>query len=209
MDRLIKTRATLIQRLKDWQDQVSWQEFFDLYGPLVFKVALRGGLNECEAQDVVQETMLSVAKHMPCFKYDPAIGSFKTWLLNQASWHIIDQYRRRGRIANHMSLPAESATTTTMGRSAVENLVDPTSQELSAHWEIEWERNLLEAAIRKIKRRLAPQNYQIFDLYANKGWTPARVAETFRVPAGQVYLIKHRVTEMIKEEVKRLETKAI
>jgi len=44
--------------------------------------ALKGGLTAVEAQDVVQETMISVAKHMPTFEYDPAIGSFKTWLLN-------------------------------------------------------------------------------------------------------------------------------
>jgi len=40
-------------------------------------VALRGGLTRAEAEDVVQETLISVAKHMPTFKYDPTIGSFK------------------------------------------------------------------------------------------------------------------------------------
>ena len=98
-DELIPTRATLILRLKNWQDQSSWQDFFDTYWQLIYHVALKGGLREAEAQDVIQETMISVAKHMPTFKYDPAIGSFKAWLLNMTRWRITDQLRKRGQTA--------------------------------------------------------------------------------------------------------------
>src|SRR6188472_4115314 len=100
MDELIPTRATLIQRLKNWQDQSSWQDFFDTYWKLIYSVALKGCLTEAEAQDVVQETMLSVAKQMPSFKYDPSVGSFKSWLLTLTRWRIIDQFRKRGPIAD-------------------------------------------------------------------------------------------------------------
>ena len=62
-DELIPTRTTLIHRLKNWQDQSSWQDFFDTYWKLIYGVAIKGGLTKTEAQDVVQETMLSVAKH--------------------------------------------------------------------------------------------------------------------------------------------------
>src|SRR5882672_375357 len=62
---LIPTRATLIQRLKNWRDQSSWQDFFDTYWHLIYGVAVKRGLTQSEAQDVVQETMISVAKHMP------------------------------------------------------------------------------------------------------------------------------------------------
>src|SRR5436309_5543177 len=73
-DELIPTRASLLARLKDWKDHSSWQEFFDIYWKLIYGVARKAGLNDDEAQDVVQETMASVAKHMPTFKYDPAVG---------------------------------------------------------------------------------------------------------------------------------------
>jgi RNA polymerase sigma-70 factor (ECF subfamily) len=72
-------------------------------------------------------------------------------------------------------------------------------------WDAEWENNLLTAAVAKVKRRVDPQKFQIFDLYVNKEWPPAKVAKAFGVPIAQVYLAKHRVTEVIKEEVKRLE----
>ncbi|MBI3852329.1 MAG: sigma-70 family RNA polymerase sigma factor [Verrucomicrobia bacterium] len=201
MDELIPTRATLIQRLKNWQDQSSWQDFFDTYWKLIYHVALKAGLREAEAQDVVQETMISVAKHMPSFKYDPAIGSFKAWLLNMTRWRISDQLRKREIAAEHRAFSNDTAT----GTRTVDKVVDPRSQELDAVWEAEWKKNLYDAAIAKVKRRFDPQKYQIFDLYVNKEWAPARVATAFGVSIDQVYLAKHRVTEMITEEVQRLE----
>src|ERR1700761_4833643 len=66
-DDSIQTRTTLLEKLKDWRDNPSWQEFFDTYWKLIYGFAIRSGLNAVEAQDVVQETMLSVAKHIPTF----------------------------------------------------------------------------------------------------------------------------------------------
>ena len=201
LDELIPTRASLIQRLKDWQDQSSWQDFFDTYWKLIYGVALKGGLTPAEAQDVVQETMISVAKHMPAFKYDSKIGSFKTWLLNMTRWRITDQLRKRGPFVTGHSAFEETATGTRM----MDKVVDPMSRDLDALWDAEWEKNLLDAAMAKVKRRLDPRKYQIFDLYVNKEWPPERVAATFGISVDQVYLAKHRTTELIKEEVKKLE----
>ena len=199
-DELIPTRATLIHRLKDLQDQPSWQDFFDTYWKLIYGVARKGGLTEAEAQDAVQETMLSVSKHMPSFQYDPATGSFKAWLLNMTRWRITDQLRKRGPLVTPP--PSSEATTT----HPLDRLADPCPPDLDALWNSEWERNLLDAAIAKVKRRLDPQKYQIFDFYVNKEWPAEKVASIYGVTVDQVYLTKHRVTEMIKEEVKRLET---
>ena len=198
---LIPTRATLIQRLKDWQDQPSWQEFFDTYWKLIHGVAIKAGLTEAEAQDVVQETMIAAAKHMPTFEYDPGIGSFKAWLLNMTRWRIIDHVRKRKR--QHLNLAAVEDMVG--GTGAVNRVMDPASQNLDALWDAEWEKNLLDAALAKIKRQVDPQKYQIFDFYVNKEWPPEKVAATFGVPVDQVYLIKHRLTGMIKDEVKRIE----
>lgn len=200
VDELIPTRATLLQRLKNWQDQSSWQEFFDTYWKLIYRVALKAGLTETEAQDVVQETMVSVSKHMPAFKYDPAIGSFKAWLLKLTRWRILDQFRKRSPL-QHRPLSQDTAT----GTRTVDKVVDPKSQDLDAVWNLEWEQTVLEAALLKVKRRVDAQKFQIFDLYMNKEWSAARVAEAFGVSIDQVYLAKHRVTEAIKEEVSRLE----
>jgi RNA polymerase sigma factor (sigma-70 family) len=202
MDELIPTRTTLLQRLKDWQDQPSWQDFFDTYWKLIYGVAIKSGLTETEAQDVVQETMISVAKHMPTFKYDRSTGSFKAWLLNMTRWRITDQLRKRGHLATYHSSDDDAADTRVMA-----NMADARSQTLDALWDAEWEKNLLDAAMATVKRRLDPQKYQIFDFCVNKEWPADKIAQTFGIPIGQVYLAKHRVTGMIAEEVKKLEMK--
>jgi RNA polymerase sigma-70 factor (ECF subfamily) len=201
-DEIIPTRASLLHRLKDWRDQASWQQFFDIYWKLIYGVARQAGLTDAESQDVVQDTMLSVARHMPNFKYDAANGQFKTWLLNMTRWRIVDHVRKRARTPqNDPGSPPEAQT----GTIAANMIVDPTGNVLDKIWEAEWHETVLRAAVASIKRRVDPLNYQLFDFYVNKEWPPAKVASAFNVAVDQVYLAKHRVTEMLKQEVARLE----
>lgn len=78
---MISTRSSLLGRLKNWEDNESWQQFFDCYWQLIYRFARQRGLNHEEAPEVVQETSVAVAKHIGRFKYDRAVCSFKTWLL--------------------------------------------------------------------------------------------------------------------------------
>src|SRR2546427_181978 len=95
LDPFLPTRQSLLSRLKEWDDHESWRDFFDTYGRLIFGLAVKSGLTHTEAEDVVQETLLVVAKEMPDFKYDPARGSFKGWLLEITRRRIANQVRRR------------------------------------------------------------------------------------------------------------------
>jgi RNA polymerase sigma-70 factor (ECF subfamily) len=203
-EELIPTRATLLDRMKDWKDQSSWQEFFDTYWKLIYGVARKGGLSDAEAQDVVQETMVSVAKQMPQFKYDPAIGSFKAWLFKLTRWRIVDQLRKRGPIVRHHESSGETARTAT-----IEGFADEKSADFNAIWEADWAKTVLDAAMNRIKGRLDPQKFQIFDFYVNREWPPEKVAQTFNVSVNQVYIAKNRVTEMLRDEVQRLEREAL
>jgi RNA polymerase sigma factor (sigma-70 family) len=205
MDNSIPTRASLLCRLKDWQDQSSWQEFFDTYWRLIYRVAIKRGLSESEAEDVVQETMVAVARYMPGFHYDPALGSFKSWLLNLTRWRIADHCRSRARFPTSLPEDDEAGTNT----SVIDKVADDSDQELTTIWNAEWEKNLIESAMARVKRQVDPERFQIFDLYVNKQWPPARVAETLGISITQVYLAKHRITDAIKEEVRRLELKLL
>lgn len=196
---LNQTRKSLITRLHDLDDRASWQEFFDTYWKLIYGVARKAELTDAEAQDVVQETMISVAKHMPGFKYNPAIGRFRSWLLKLVRWRITDQFRKRGPFVQP---PPWAEETSTEVRPAV---VEPAAQEFEALWDAEYNQALLEAALRNLKPRLDPQKYQIFDFNVNKGWSAEKVAERFGVPVHQVHLTKHRVMEKLTEELKRLD----
>ena len=205
MDELIPTRTTLLGRLKDWRDDSSWQDFFDTYWKLIYGVAIKAGLTAAEAEDVVQETMISVAKKISVFKYNRNVGSFKGWLLKTTRWRITDQFRKR-KLHSASPLAFDEADTDTQSTS---EMLDPASLNWETMWEAEWEKNLLDAAIVKVKRRLDPEKFQIFDFYVNKEWPPDKVANAFGISTDQVYLAKHRVLEMIKEEVERLKKAAV
>ena len=201
---LIPTRNSLLSRLKDWEDQDSWQDFFNTYSKLLYGVAIKSGLSEQEAQEVVQETVITVARRIPEFKYDPATCSFKTWLLNLTRWRITDQLRkRRPEEARRLHRPDPSARTPTL-----EQVPDPGGLNLDVVWDEEWQRHLLEAATVRVKLQISPEQYQIFDLAVCKKWPVTRIARELGVNVGQIYLAKHRVSSLIKKEVKKLEKKA-
>ena len=94
-DPSIPTSHTLLRRIKDWTDQNSWDEFFKTYSKVIFEFAIKAGLNEAEAQDVVQETITTVATHIHEFQADGSRGSFRSWLLQLARWRVADQLRKR------------------------------------------------------------------------------------------------------------------
>jgi RNA polymerase sigma factor (sigma-70 family) len=200
-DELIATRTTLLARLKDWGDDSSWQEFFDIYSKLIRNVALKSGLTRAEAEDVVQETMVAAAKHIPAFKYDRKLGSFRHWLLNMSRWRINDQFRRRKKLTTE--LPDDLADET----GQLSALVDEKTLDFDEFWESEWQKTVFDAAVSKVKTSLDAEKYQIFDFVVNKQWSPEKVAKRFGISVNQVYLAKHRVTELIKKEVERLKEK--
>ena len=201
----IPTRRSLLTRLKQWDDHESWKDFFNTYWKLVYGVALKSGLNETEAQEVVQETVIAVAKKMHDFKYDPAVGSFKGWLLHITRCRIADQLRRRYREAAVAQPPfADTSRTDAMAR-----VPDPSSLNLEAVWEEDWQQNLIAAALARVKKQVKPRQYQIFDLYVIKGWPVTQVRQTLGVSAPQVYLAKFRISKLVKREAKKLEAEML
>src|SRR5690242_16611066 len=89
----VSTRYSLLSRLHDWDDQESWKDFFDTYWRVIYSFAIKSGLSEAEAQDVVQETIISVAKGIQNFKRDQSLGSFRGWLRNLTRWRVADYLR--------------------------------------------------------------------------------------------------------------------
>lgn len=200
---LLPTRWTLIKRLKDWDDDGSWREFFEIYWRLINGVALKSGCTADEACEVVQETVISVAKEMrkDSFRADRELGSFKGWLLTIAQRRIVDQLRKRpppGRFAGaYVSTVSDTATTA--------RIVDPQEDPAVAYWDREWEQHLLEAATKRIKQLVKPAQYQVFQLAVIKGHSATVVARLLNMNIAQVYLTKHRVNLLVKRELRRLQ----
>jgi RNA polymerase sigma factor (sigma-70 family) len=201
-DAFLPTRRSLLSRLKDWRDEDSWREFFETYWRLIYDVALRTGLDDAAAQDVVQETVLAAAKQLPGFKYDPSKGSFKAWLLQITRRRIAEslrvQYRAKGRKAGVEPEPASDNP----GSEESEAAGPP---EFDALWDAEWNSHLAEAVMQRLKSKVNPKHFQAFELLTVQGWSPMEVSRTLGINIAQVYLIRSRVRRLVKDEAAKLE----
>lgn len=173
--------------------------FFETYWRLIYNAAIRSGLTDQEAQDVVQETVLCVARTMPKFKYQPEVCSFKGWLLHLTRCRIADQWRKRP-VWQRPPSGAESLTFRARP-------VDPESldDQFERLWDQEWKTELAAAALQKLKQDIKPKHYQAFDLYVMRNWPPGEVARATHLSIAQVYLIRHRVGRKLKRILAKLE----
>lgn len=201
----LPTRQSLLSRLKNRDDHEGWRLFFDTYWRLIYNTAVRAGLTDAEAHDVVQETILSVLKSMPGFEYDAEKGSFKSWLLRLTRWRITDQFRNREPVPRSSAKSGERPPETT----ALESLPNPAGDQLEALWNEEWEKNLLEAALTRVKLKVDASQFQAFDLYVFKKWPVAEVARTLKISPARIYLVKHRINKLIKNEIALLQSKPL
>ena len=196
-----KTRKSLIARLDNWEDQKTWDEFYQTYWRLIYSVAIRAGLRPEEAFDCVQETILSIAKQSKKKLYDPEQGSFKTWLMNMTRWRINDQFRKRKKDTAMTGGDWEDDRKTAV----IDRVEDPNGDVLSRLWDVEWKKNIADAALARVKAQVSPKQYQIFDFYVIRQWDAQKVQQKLNVSMAQVYLAKHRVGAVLKKELAKLE----
>ncbi len=199
------TRPSLLERLKNREDQQSWEEFNRLYRKLILGFAIKAGLTESEAEEVAQETLIAAAKNLAEFRYDPKVCSFKTWVLNLSKWRVTDQFRKRLPVAPR-SPSSDEATART---ATIDRFADPGRLPLEEIWDQDWRTTLVEAACARIKPQVDPKEWQMFDLYALKGWSARETAKAAGVSIGRVYLAKHRIGRLLKKEMAHCQSRLL
>jgi RNA polymerase sigma-70 factor (ECF subfamily) len=202
-----KTRKSLIERLNNWEDQRTWNEFYQTYWRLVYSVATKSGLTREEAFDVVQETIIAIARQVQKGQYDPRAGSFKAWLLQMTRWRILDVFRARKRqpsLSNQGNSESEDSQNL-----AMERLTSEKDNLLEGIWDREWRDNISAAALERVKAKVSPRQFQIFDCYVMKGWGVKKTAEALGINSAQVYLAKHRVGSLVRKEIQGLENQLL
>jgi RNA polymerase sigma-70 factor (ECF subfamily) len=198
-DELIPTRDTLLSRLRDLSDQASWREFFDIYWRLIYNVVRKSGFTDAAAQDIVQETFVTVSRHMPDFHYDPQVGSFKSWLLQITRSRMIDALRRKTSRQGDEYIPREEALSTSLLESQF------TDTELAAIWDEEWRTRLLDVALERVKQSADARQFQIFHLHVMNAVPALQVARRLGAKLPEVYFAKYKISARLKKEIKRLE----
>jgi RNA polymerase sigma factor (sigma-70 family) len=192
-DRDDDTSLTLLQRLqKNPDDPQAWTLFVERYQPRIRHWCLTWGLQDSDADDVAQDVLVKLFAALRRFQYDPS-RSFRAWLktVTQHAWSDFVAAQRRH--------PAE-----TSGRiDAIADSAEAQS-DLKRQLEDAFDRELLVVAMRRIKGRTKPSNWEAFHLTAIEGLSGAEAALKLGMPVGHVFVAKHRVQKLLQDEVRIL-----
>ena len=186
------TNPTLLLRVRTRDDQLAWNEFVELYTPLVYGYLKRCRIQDADALDLTQEVMLAVNRHIGGFDYDPGKGRFRGWLqtiTRNKARSFFDRQKRRS---------------TGAGGTAVHELLqqqaDPTADP-DVHWEEEYRQRTYEWALERVRDAVQPQTLQAFLKTAIENCDPGAVATELGMTTGAVYLARARVTMRLREQI--------
>jgi len=189
------TRASLLLRLRDPQDEGAWAEFVQLYAPLVYGYARKQGLQDAGAVDLSQDVFHAVASAIGRLDYDPARGSFRNWLFTVVRRKLLNwQATRRNRAQGS-------------GDAATHQLLEqcPAPEPQEAEWEAEWQRRLYDWACVRVRREVTDATWQAFWRTAVDGQPVKQVAADLGISAGAVYIARSRILARLKELVQSVQ----
>jgi RNA polymerase sigma factor (sigma-70 family) len=189
------TRITLLGRLQhDPTDARAWGEFVDHYGVKIYGWCRKWRLQEADAQDVTQAVLLKLACKMRDFRYDPS-RSFRSWLrtLTHHAWSDFLQMRSRAGLGSGDSNVADMLHSVEARDDLIRDL------------EGQFDHELLEEAMARVRLRVAPQTWEAFRLTAVEGLAGAEAAQQIPMQVAQVFVAKRRVQKMLREEIAKLD----
>jgi len=196
MDAEPSTRRSLLIRLRDLQDENAWSEFMEIYGPLVERLARRRGLQDADAQDIVQEVFRAVAGAIERYDPDPDRGSFRGWLSRIARNLIINLIAAQRR--------QRRGTGDTDMHRLLEQCPDPGDED-SVLYEAEYRSRLIGWAAERIRGSFSEAAWQAFLQTSVEGRPAKEVADALGLTLGTVYQYKTRIVARIRRELAQLE----
>jgi RNA polymerase sigma-70 factor (ECF subfamily) len=191
------TRPSLLLRLRDPRDAGAWAELIDLYGPLLFRLARRHGLQEADAADLTQEVLQRVAGAIGGFAYDPS-RSFRSWLRTIALNRLRDW--RQAAAAARRGGGGEVAG----GNSDLFEQVPAPPADDEGEWERDYQRQVLLAASRRVEGDFSATTWQAFQLTAVEGLSGPEAAARLGMSLGAVHVARSRVTARLRETVRQM-----
>ena len=174
------TSKTLLDKIASG-DEISWDEFYLKYAPIVKALAKFKGLDANAADDVCQQVMLQFFKQSKTFKFDPNIAKFRTYFGRIVNAKIANYYRKRGEVSSDE--PEEI----------------PVDSEEGNLFMNEWRKTVIKEAEQELKQRVAPETFQAYELYAVQNRPVKKVAEYLDCSENQVYQAKKRCFAMMRE----------
>lgn len=196
MAQIPETRESLILRLPSAADADAWHEFVSIYEPFVYRFARRGGLQDADAHELVQNVLIAVARAVGRWRSDRETGKFRTWLFRIARNQLIDF---SGKLKRQIS---------SVGGTSMVGLLEQTPQ--FEGWDEEevkqaQRRELFQWAVTRVKGSFKHQTWQAFWLTAIEDVSVDAAARTLQLSHGAVYIARSRVFARLREEIRRWE----
>ncbi len=182
------TTTILLERLTDAQDS-AWEEFATHFRAPVHRFAVRLGLSDAAAEDVVQSTMLAFVRAYREGRYSRDRGRLSSWLFGIAFREAQRVFRDAPR--EGQAPAARGRTTFFSGR--------PDDELARRTWTETWERHVLDRCLEQVRAEVEPSTYEAFELTAMRGVPADRVATDLGITKNAVFIAKHRVLKRVAE----------
>ena len=185
------TRSSVLRAVANTENEAAWQRLFDLYAGFVFSIARSKGLNDVDADDIVQVVFTDLARNLPTFQYDRAKGRFRSYLAGLVHWRVTDRLKAGKRDMELKALFEEEAKATGAAGDA-------------AFEECEWQSAALEEALRRIKPDVRPEHYAAFVASTVEGQDTETVMRLYGLSRDNLYQIRKRLTMKLRETVEQV-----
>jgi RNA polymerase sigma factor (sigma-70 family) len=185
-----ETRLSLLIRLSDRADQAAWQEFANIYTPVVYRLALRKGLQHADAEDLSQQVLTAIAKAIGRWHTDPTRAKFRTWLHRIAQNQIINALTR--------AAPDRATGDPTVMFNLNEQ---PALAADSTLVRLELQREVFRWAADHIRQEFRPVTWEAFWLTAIENLSVEQTARQLRLSPGAIYAARSRIMRRLKEKV--------
>lgn len=200
------TTSTLLERLRDRDDARAWNDFVGQFREAVVRFACRRGLDECAAQDVAQNTLMSFVKAYRAGQYEPGRGRLRSWLFGIAHNQIRMAWRRHERdrlvpAGDLVSSPGAGG----VAAAAQERVAEQSLIQLRREWQQEWQAVLFANCLERVRRHVSDDTFGIFRVLTQGEATPSELARSLGVPRSRVDNAKARVLRRLMACVRRFE----
>lgn len=188
MDHSPETRPSLLLRIRDFRDDDAWNQFIELYAPLIYAYLRKRNIQDADAGDLTQDVLSSVTSAANEFTYDRQRGSFRGWLLTVTRNKMLNFLSRKKGLAGS-------------GDSGVQRAIEERTAEEDdrTQWDLEYERRLFDWAAEKSRPEFQDSTWRAFWMTAVENKPASATAETLDLTVGAVYVAKSRVTARLRQ----------